>query len=40
MFEVIDYYAGNDVLFSVPGDQSPEDVTKELLRVLNAQAAA
>jgi len=34
MFEVIDYYAGNDVLFSVRGDQSPDEVTAELLRVV------
>jgi adenylate kinase len=34
MFEVIDYYAGNDVLFSVPGDQSPDEVTEELLRLI------
>ena len=37
MFEVVDYYAGNDVLFSVPGDQSPEAVTEELLRLINAR---
>ena len=36
MFEVIDYYAGNNVLFSVPGDQAPEAVTDELLRLINA----
>ncbi len=34
MFEVIDYYADNEVLFSVPGDQPPADVTAELLRVI------
>jgi adenylate kinase len=38
MFEVVDYYAGHDVLLPVPGDQSPEAVTEELLRVINAQA--
>jgi len=40
MFEVVDYYAGNDVLFSVPGDQPPADVTAELLRVIAAKNAA
>ncbi len=40
MFEVIDYYAGNEVLFSVPGDQSPEAVTEELLRLVNAETSA
>lgn len=40
MFEVVDYYAGNDVLFSVPGDQPPEAVTEELLRLINAQTTA
>jgi adenylate kinase len=34
MFEVIDYYADNKVLFSVRGDQSPEEITAELLRVI------
>jgi adenylate kinase len=40
MFEVIDYYAGNNVLFAVPGDQSPEAVTEELLRVCAARTNA
>ncbi|MFO7532992.1 MAG: nucleoside monophosphate kinase [Candidatus Limnocylindrales bacterium] len=40
MFEVIDYYAGNDVLFSVRGDQPPEDVTAELLRLIATRSAA
>ncbi|MEX1334636.1 MAG: adenylate kinase [Candidatus Limnocylindrales bacterium] len=40
MFEIVDYYAGNDVLFSVPGDQPPEDVTAELLRVINSRTQA
>jgi len=40
MFEVVDYYAGNDVLFAVPGDQSPEAVTEELLRVINSRTGA
>jgi len=40
MFEVVDYYAGNDVLFSVRGDQSPEQVTVELLRVIATKNAA
>ena len=34
MFEVIDYYTENKVLFSVRGDQSPGEVTAELLRVI------
>ena len=40
MFEVVDYYAGNNVLFSVPGDQPPGDVTEELLRLINAKTYA
>ena len=40
MFEVIDYYAGNNVLFSVPGDQPPADVTEELLRLINTKTHA
>jgi len=40
MFEVVDYYASNDVLFPVRGDQSPEDVTAELLRVIAVKNAA
>jgi adenylate kinase len=39
MFEVVDYYAGNKVLFSVRGDQSPEEVTAELLRVIATKDA-
>lgn len=34
MFEVIDYYADNKILFSVRGDQSPEEITTELLRLI------
>ncbi len=34
MFEVVDYYAENKVLFPVRGDQTPEEVTTELLRVV------
>ncbi len=40
MFEVVDYYAQNQVLFSVRGDQSPEEVTAELLRVIATKDAA
>jgi adenylate kinase len=40
MFEVVDYYAGTNVLFSVPGDQPPEDVTEELLRLISSRASA
>ncbi len=40
MFEVVDYYAGHDVLLPVPGDQSPEAVTEELLRVINTRTGA
>jgi adenylate kinase len=41
MFEVVDHYAARDVLFSVRGDQAPETVTDELLRVIgNSRAAA
>ena len=40
MFEVVDYYAGNNVLFSVPGDQSPADLTAELLRLINTKTTA
>ena len=40
MFEVVDYYAGTNVLFSVPGDQPPEAVTEELLRLINSKATA
>ncbi len=40
MFEVVDYYAGHNVLFSVPGDQSPEAVTEELIRLINAKTSA
>jgi adenylate kinase len=40
MFEVIDYYAGNEVLFAVPGDQSPEAVTDELLRLITSKTPA
>ena len=40
MFEVVDYYAGNNVLFSVPGDQEPQAVTDELLRLINTKTTA
>lgn len=40
MFEVVDYYAGNNVLFSVPGDQPPGAVTEELLRLINSKTTA
>ena len=40
MFEVVDYYAENKVLYSVRGDQSPAEVTAELLRVIATQSAA
>jgi len=40
MFEVIDYYAGHDVLFSVRGDLPPEEVTAELLRLIASRSAA
>lgn len=40
MFEVVDYYAGNNVLFSVPGDQPPGAVTGELLRLINSRTTA
>jgi len=40
MFEVIDYYAGHDVLFPVRGDQPPEAVTADLLHVVTARGAA
>ena len=40
MFEVIDYYAGHDVLFSVRGDQPAEEVTAELLRLIASRSAA
>ena len=39
MFEVVDYYAGNKVLFPVPGDQPPAEVTRELLRLINAKTS-
>ena len=39
MFEVVDYYAENEVLFPVPGDQPPEEVTEELLRVIGTRDA-
>ena len=40
MFEVVDYYAGNNVLFPVPGDQPPGAVTEELLRLINSKTTA
>lgn len=40
MYEVIDYYADNKVLFSVRGDNPAEEVTADLLRALGASRAA
>jgi len=40
MFEVVDYYAGHDVLFPVRGDQPPDGVTADLLRVVAVRDAA
>ena len=40
MFEVVDYYASNKVLFAVPGDQPPADVTEELLRLIDTRSTA
>jgi adenylate kinase len=40
MYEVIDHYADNDVLFPVRGDQPPEEVAAELLRVVTTRGAA
>jgi adenylate kinase len=40
MYEVVDYYAGHDVLFPVRGDQPPEAVTADLLRVVAVRDAA
>jgi adenylate kinase len=40
MFEVVDYYAGNGVLFSVPGDVAPQIVTEDLLRVVSTKTSA
>ncbi len=34
MYEVIDHYAEQDVLYSVRGDQPAEEVTEDLLRAL------
>jgi len=34
MYEVIDHYADNDVLFSVRGDKPAAEVTTDLLRIL------
>lgn len=39
MYEVIDYYAGKDVLFSVRGDKPPAEVTAELLRLIASRSA-
>ncbi len=36
MYEVVDHYADNDVLFSVRGDKPAAEVTADLLRVLRA----
>jgi adenylate kinase len=36
MYEVIDHYADNDVLFSVRGDKPAAEVTADLLRVLRS----
>jgi adenylate kinase len=40
MFEVVDHYASRNVLLPVRGDQSPDEVTAELLRVVRARNAA
>ncbi len=40
MFEVIDYYADNEVLFSVRGDKPAEEVTADLLEVLGTRSVA
>jgi adenylate kinase len=40
MFEVIDFYSDHKVLLPVPGDQSPDDVTAELLRVIGTARSA
>ncbi len=40
MFEVIDFYADHKVLLPVPGDQPPDDVTAELLRVIGTPKSA
>ena len=40
MFEVIDYYADNGVLFSVRGDKPAEEVTADLLQVLGTRSVA
>jgi adenylate kinase len=40
MYEVIDYYADNKVLFSVRGDLPAEEVTADLLQVLSNKSAA
>ena len=40
MFEVVDYYADNKVLFPVRGDQPPEAVTADLLHVIATKNAA
>ncbi len=40
MFEVIDYYADKKVLLSVRGDQPPDEVSAELLRVIASRNAA
>jgi adenylate kinase len=40
MYEVIDHYADNKVLFSVRGDKPAAEVTADLLRVLGTSRAA
>jgi adenylate kinase len=40
MYEVIDHYADNNVLFSVRGDKPAEQVTGDLLRVLGVSKAS
>jgi adenylate kinase len=39
MFEVIDYYADNKVLFSVRGDEPAAEVTADLLQALSSKSA-
>jgi adenylate kinase len=40
MYEVIDYYADNEVLFSVRGDKPAADVTADLLEILGTRSTA
>jgi adenylate kinase len=40
MYEVVDYYAGREVLRPIRGDMPPGDVTEELLRALGERSVA